>query len=85
MKIDPDRLQSLRKKKGFTRSQLAHRSGISERTIQRLENEPQRSQKTQEHTLNSLAKALGIKEKSGVLTGDLPLPEFDKASCWRQL
>ena len=79
MKIDPDRLSILRKKKGFTRPQLAERSGISERTIQRLEIEPERSEKTQEHTLNSLAKALGVKEGPGVLTGELPLPEFDKA------
>ena len=78
MKIDPDRLQSLRKKKGFTRPQLAQRSGISERTIQRLENEPQRAQKTQEHTLNSLARALGVEKEPGVLTGELPLPESDK-------
>ena len=79
MKIDPDRLHTLRQQKGLSRSQLAERSGITERTIQRLEKEPQRSQKTHEHTLNSLAKALGVKEKSGVLTGDLPLPDFDKA------
>ena len=79
MKIDPERLHSLRNKKGFTRSQLAQRSGISERTIQRLENEPQRSQKSQEHTLNSLAQALGVEKEPGVLTGELPLPNSDKA------
>ena len=79
MKIDPDCLRTLRQQKRLTRAQLADRSGITERTIQRLENESQRSQKTHEHTLNSLAKALGVKEKPGVLTGDLPLPESDKA------
>ena len=78
MKIDPERLHSLRNKKGFTRSQLAQRSGISERTIQRLENEPQRSQKSQEHTLNSLAQALGVEKEPGVLTGELPLPASNK-------
>ena len=77
MKIDPERLSTLRKEKRLSRLQLAERAKISERTIQRLENEPQKSQKTQEHTLNNLAKALGV--ETGVLTGDLPLPESDKA------
>ena len=74
MKIDPDRLRSLRKKKSLTRPALAKRSGISERTIQRLENEPNQSNKTQEHTLNELARALGVEQ--GVLTGEVPLPEY---------
>lgn len=77
MKIDPERLRILRQQKGLTRAELHKRSGLSERTIQRLENEPDRSQKSQEHTLNSLAKALGV--ESGVLTGELPLPESDNA------
>ena len=77
MKIDPERLSRLRKEKRLTRPQLAKRSEITERTIQRLENEPQRCQKSREDTLNRLAKALGV--EPGVLTGDLPLPESDKA------
>ena len=77
MKIDPDRLRTLRKEKRFTRPQLEKRSGITVRTIQRLEREPHRSQKTREDTLNRLAKALGV--EPDVLTGDLPLPEFDKS------
>ena len=76
MKIDPERLSTLRKEKRLSRLQLAERAKISERTIQRLENEPHRSQKTQEHTLNSLAETLGV--ETGVLTGDLPLPESDE-------
>ena len=79
MKIDPDRLRSLRKKKGWSRSELDKRSGITVRTIQRWENESQRCQKTQEDTLNRLAKALGV--EPDVLTGELPLPESDKASA----
>lgn len=79
MKIDPNRLRTLRKEKGLTRPKLAERSGLSERTIQRLENEPDRSQKSQEHTLNSLAKALGVEKEPGVLTGELPLPESNNA------
>ncbi len=76
MQIDPERLHSLRHKKGMSRPQLAKQSGITERTIQRLEKEPQPSQKK---TLNRLAKALGVEQ--GVLTGELPLPPSDKASA----
>ena len=77
MKIDPDSLHTLRQQKGFTRPQLEKLSGITARTIQRLEQEPNRSQKTREDTLNRLAKALSV--EPGVLTGDLPLPEPDKS------
>ena len=76
MKINPDRLRSLRQQKGLSRPQLEKKSGITERTIQRLENESQRCQKSQEHTVNSLANALGV--EPGVLTGELPLPKFNK-------
>ncbi|MYD60274.1 MAG: helix-turn-helix transcriptional regulator [Gemmatimonadetes bacterium] len=75
MKINPDCLRTVRQKKGFTRPQLEKRSGITVRTIQRLEQEPHRSEKTREDTLNRLAKALSV--EPGVLTGDLPLPESD--------
>ena len=74
IQIDPERLHSLRQKKGLSRPQLAKQSGITERTIQRLEKEPQLSQKK---TLNRLAKALRVEPE--VLTGELPLPESDKA------
>ena len=77
MKIDPNHLRTLRQQKRLTRPQLADRSGITVRTIQRLEREPHRSQKTREDTLNRLAKALSV--EPDVLTGDLPLPEFDKS------
>ena len=77
MKINPERLSSLRQKNHMTRKELAERSGIAERTIQRLENEPEKSQKTREDTLNRLAKALSV--ELGVLIGELPLPKFDKA------
>ena len=77
MKIDPDRLRTLRKEKRLSRPQLAKLSGIAERTIQRLENEPHRCKKTQEHTLIELARALGVEQ--GVLTEELPLPESGKA------
>ena len=76
MKIDSERLRTLRKRKGFTRPQLAKLSGITERTIQRLEREPHQSQKTREDTVIRLAKPLGV--EPGVLTGELPLPESMK-------
>ena len=76
MKIDPDCLRKLRQQKGLSRPQLAERAKITARTIQRLENEPQRTQKSQEHTLNGLAKALSV--EPDVLIGELPLPESDK-------
>ena len=76
MKIDPDCLRKLRQQKGLSRPQLAERAKITARTIQRLENEPQRTQKSQEHTLNGLAKALSV--EPDVLIGELPLPESDE-------
>ncbi len=76
MKIDPDRLRTLRQQKRLTRPKLEKQSGITVRTIQRLEQEPHRSQKTREDTLNRLAKALRV--EPGVLTGELPLPESGK-------
>ena len=80
MKIDPKSLRSLRQKQGLTRPQLAERSGINKRTIQRLENEPQQCQKSRKDTLERLAKALGVKEgEEGLLTGELPLHESGKA------
>ncbi len=82
MKIDPDRLRTLRDRKSFTRPQLEKQSGITVRTIQRLEQEPHRSQKTREETLNRLAKALSV--EPGVLTGDLPLPESDEVPVYDQ-
>ena len=50
MKINPERLSSLRQKNHMTRKELAERSGIAERTIQRLENEPEKSRKKPERT-----------------------------------
>ena len=77
MKINPERLHELRKRKRLTRQRLSNLAGIHARTIQRLENDPDRCQKTREDTLNCLAKALDV--EPGVLTGELTLPEFDKA------
>ena len=72
--VDPARLLSLRQRRGLSRPQLAKRSKVNERTIQRLEKEPQPSRKD---TLKRLATTLGV--KPGVLTGEEPLPESVKA------
>ena len=76
MKIDPESLRSLRQKKKLSRSRLSERSGIAVRTIQRLENEPQRCQKSREDTVNRLADALDV--EPDVLSGKSPRPEPDK-------
>ena len=77
MKIDPDRLRELRKRKRWTRKRLSNLADIHARTIQRLENEPEQCQKSREDTLNRLADALDV--EPGVLIGELPLPESDNA------
>ena len=76
MKIYPDRLHRLRKERRLSRAELARRSRVSERTIQRLENEPERILTNRKDTLECLAKALGVEE--GVLTGDIPFADADK-------
>lgn len=75
--IDPRRLRKLRG--GMSRKKLADRARVSERTIQRIESDPGRSRPIREHTLDQLAKALDV--DIGVLTGELPLPESDKAEA----
>ena len=83
MKIDPDRLRSLRKEQKLSLVKLAEKTkrvnppGITEKTIQRLEAPSQQNTTVREHTIESLVKALNV--EPGVLTGDLPLPESDKA------
>ena len=76
MKIRPERLRRLRKEKGLSRVQLARLSKVSERTIQRLENESEGTQTNREYTLECLAKVLGVEE--GVLAGDAPFPDASK-------
>ncbi len=73
MSIDPKRLKQLRNEKGLTRSGLAEKSKISERTIARLESEAGPPAKRRERTVNELAKVFGV--EPGVLTGELPLPD----------
>ena len=70
MRIDAERLRTLRTRKGLSQAELARRAGIHARTIRRMEREPERCGKTREETVARLAGALGV--EPGVLTGDLP-------------
>ena len=56
MKIDSDKIRSLRLKKNWSQEQLSEMSSLSLRTIQRIENGSNVSQ----HSLKMLAKALEI-------------------------
>ena len=73
MKIDSDRLRTIRQRKKLSRPDLERASGITVRTIQRLENDPDECKSTREDTVMRLAKALEV--EPGVLTGELPVPE----------
>ena len=73
MKIDANRLRTIRLQKKLSRPDLERASRITVRTIQRLENEPNECKTTREDTVMGLAKALEV--EPGVLTGELPLPD----------
>ena len=77
MKVDSDRLRTIRQRKKLSRPDLERVSGITVRTIQRLENDPDECKSTREDTVMRLAKALEV--EPGVFTGELPLPELDEA------
>ena len=77
MKIDADRLRALRQRKKLSRPDLERATKITVRTIQRLENEPDESKTTREDTVLRLANALEV--EPGVLTGELDLPDAEKA------
>ena len=83
MRINPDRLRSLRKKQKLSIAKLAEKTkrvdveqtGITEKTIQRIERQSLPNQTAHEHTVECLAKALDV--EAGVLTGELPLPDVE--------
>ena len=77
MKIDANRLHTLRQRRKLSRPDLKRDSGIAVRTIQRLENEPDECKSTREDTVKRLAKALDV--EPGVLTGELDLPDANTA------
>jgi transcriptional regulator with XRE-family HTH domain len=74
MKIDPDTLKEVRRLRGLSRAQLADKSKLSERQIQRLESRSTKSSKSHEGTLLSLSRALSV--EPGLLIGLLPLPDL---------
>ena len=81
-KIDPKRLSLLRKREGREGTgpapSLLNGLESPQRTIQRCGKRTAENVKKPESTpWNRLAKALGV--EPGVLTGELPLPESDKA------
>ncbi len=77
MAFNHEHLRELRKQRQLSRQQLADKSGVSARQISRLESSSSANTAVRNHTLNQLAKALGT--DTGVLTGDMPLPEDAKA------
>ena len=70
MHIIPDRLKELRSRKSWSRARLAKRTGLSERTIQRLEAKSRSQETTREETVRKLARAFGIDSIS-----DCPIEE----------
>src|SRR5262249_17030202 len=69
-------VKRLRKAKGLSLEQLANRSKIDKGTIWRLEQGNHAD--TREHTVQNLARALGV--DVAVLTGKSPAPEIDDDS-----
>lgn len=77
-KIDLERLSILRRRKGLSRSQLAKRSRVSPRQIQRIEDPAPSSGSVREQTLVNLATALQVEPRA--LTGEIPLPNAEDTS-----
>ncbi len=71
MKIDPERLKTLRTRLRLSRKNLADKSRVSARQIARIE--AGKSRTGRENTVTRLAAALNV--EIGILTGDKPLPD----------
>ena len=82
MMIIPERLHKLRIRKGLSQPDLAKRSRISARQLQRLEKSLEPSKSVRETTLSNLAKNLDVKTE--VLTGELPLPDDSNGVSQRE-
>lgn len=80
--IIPERLHKLRIRKGLSQPDLAKRSRISARQLQRLEKSLEPSKSVRETTLSNLAKNLDVKAE--VLTGELPLPDDSNGVSQRE-
>ena len=74
MHINPQNLRRLRKAQGLSRRQLAEKSNVSQKQIQRLEDRGQASRNTRSHTLSRLADALGVTAEK--LVGKPQVPGF---------
>lgn len=74
---NPIRLHDLRNAKSLSKKRLAQLSGVSMRTIQRLENPTMSNTTPHWTTIERLAKALQVAPE--VLTGKLPLRQAGKA------
>ena len=57
---DSERVRRLRQQKGWTQQELAGESGVSKRTIERIENAQRRGFSFHAHTLSDVAAALGV-------------------------
>ena len=71
-KIDPESLKALRASKGWSRSQLADRSNVSERQLARLESAPN-AVPVRMTTSKRIAQALGTDREK--LSGAIPIPQ----------
>ncbi len=71
-----ERIVYLRKIKGFSQERLAEESGISLRTIQRIEKD---TSQPRGHTLNAIAQALGCNPED-LQTLQIPKSSFDTPS-----
>lgn len=60
MHINPQSLRNLRKAQGLSRRELAAKSTVSQKQIQRLEDPKQASENVRQHTVRCLAKALKV-------------------------
>ena len=60
MHINPHNLRRLRKAQGLSRRELAERSNVSQKQIQRLEDPKLASENVRQHTVSCLAKALNV-------------------------
>ncbi|MCY4363457.1 MAG: helix-turn-helix transcriptional regulator [Gammaproteobacteria bacterium] len=70
MNISPERLKTLRERKGWTQDKLANESKVSKRQIIRIENSKS-SDNVRQNTVKRLAHALKVEQM--VLTGNKPL------------
>ena len=74
MHIAPQNLLRLRKERGLSRRELAKKSMVSQKQIQRLENPNQASKNVRSHTVECLARALGVTVEK--LVGEPQVPGF---------